>query len=30
MSLIKYQVKSLQNICLDYVSRPCKDEEYAS
>ena len=30
MSLIKYQVKSLQKICLDYVSRPCKEEEYAS
>ena len=23
MSLIKYQVKSLQKICLDYITRPC-------
>ena len=30
MSLIKYQVKSLQKICLDYITRPCSKEEYTS
>ena len=30
MSLIKYQVKSFQKICLDYITRFCSKEEYTS
>ena len=30
MSLIKYQVKSSQKICLDYITSPCSEEQYTT
>ena len=30
MSLIKYQLKSLQKTCLDYITRPCREKGYTS